>query len=91
MAARERSAVEAAATGTAFGLLVWTASYLGLLPSAGILSPATAHPARRNALMIVAHVIWGVTLGLLFDLFDSENRQTGAPLSTSSAPHRDAR
>ena len=29
----------------------------------GILSPATRHPWRRNLLMIVAHVIWGVTLG----------------------------
>lgn len=51
--------------GTGLGLLVWTASYLGLLPATGLLSSATHHPARRNALMIVAHVIWGSVTGLL--------------------------
>jgi hypothetical protein len=51
------------ATGAAFGLGVWTASYLGLLPALGILKPATEHPARRNLLMIGAHVVWGSALG----------------------------
>jgi uncharacterized membrane protein YagU involved in acid resistance len=50
-------------TGIGFGLGVWTASYLGFLPALGVLSPATRHPARRNALMIAAHVVWGGTLG----------------------------
>ena len=45
------------------GLVLWTVSYPGWLPAAGILTPATAHPWRRNLLMIVAHLIWGVTLG----------------------------
>lgn len=45
--------------GAGFGLAVWAGSYLGWLPAAGIISPATEHPARRNALMIAAHVIWG--------------------------------
>jgi hypothetical protein len=58
-------AARAAAVGSLYGLFVWTVSYLGLLPAAGILAPATRHPARRNALMIVAHLIWGATLGLL--------------------------
>jgi len=48
--------------GVGWGLAVWTGSYLGLLPALGILSPATRHPARRNALMIAAHVVWGVAL-----------------------------
>lgn len=52
-----------AVNGTVFGLAVWTASYLGLLPAAGLLSSATEHPARRNALMIAAHVVWGAALG----------------------------
>ena len=52
-----------AATGIAYGLGVWSLSYLGLLPAAGLLSPATEHPARRNALMIASHVVWGATLG----------------------------
>lgn len=51
-----------AANGTAYGLSVWGISYLGLLPALKILRPATEHPARRNALMISAHIIWGAVL-----------------------------
>lgn len=56
-----------AAKGVAFGLAVWTGSYLGWLPVAGILLPATEHPARQNALMIAAHVVWGAALGLTLE------------------------
>ena len=35
--------------GPIFGLLVWTVSYLGLLPGLRVLTPATEHPARRSA------------------------------------------
>lgn len=56
-----------ALNGTLFGLAVWTGSYLGLLPALGILRPATEHPARRNALMIAAHIVWGSTLGVLVE------------------------
>lgn len=51
--------------GSAFGLAVWAGSYLGWLPASGILRPATEHPARRNALMIAAHVIWGSVTALV--------------------------
>jgi putative membrane protein len=51
--------------GTMFGLLVWTVSYLGLLPAAGLFPPATEKPACQNALMIAAHIIWGASLGIL--------------------------
>jgi uncharacterized membrane protein YagU involved in acid resistance len=49
--------------GTLMGLAVWVGSYLGWLPAMGILRPATRHPWRRNLLMILAHVVWGLTLG----------------------------
>ncbi|WP_176478487.1 MULTISPECIES: hypothetical protein [unclassified Mesorhizobium] len=48
--------------GVAYGIAVWTLSYLGWIPAAGILAPAHRHPLRRNVLMIAAHVIWGLTL-----------------------------
>jgi hypothetical protein len=32
------------------------------VPALEILAPATRHPWRRNLLMIMAHVVWGVTL-----------------------------
>ncbi len=46
-------------SGGLFGLLVWTGSYLGWLPIARILRPATQHPRARTALMLAAHFIWG--------------------------------
>ena len=51
--------------GIAWGLIVWATSYLGLLPATGLHEPATRHPRQRNLLMILAHVIWGGSLGLL--------------------------
>jgi uncharacterized membrane protein YagU involved in acid resistance len=63
IAPRRRGA--AVTAGIGYGLFVWAGSYLGLLPALGILTPATKHPAKRNALMILAHVVWGATLGLL--------------------------
>lgn len=49
--------------GLLFGPLVWAVSYLGWVPLAGILKPATQHPAGRNLLMIAAHLVWGACLG----------------------------
>jgi putative membrane protein len=57
--------VRAAAAGAGFGLLVWAVSYLGLMPAFGLHPPATKEPARRNGLMIGAHLVWGATLGAI--------------------------
>jgi uncharacterized membrane protein YagU involved in acid resistance len=56
-----------ALSGAAFGVAVWAGSYLGWLPAAGIIRPATEHPPRRTALMIAAHVVWGVAAGLIIE------------------------
>ena len=53
--------------GVLWGLIVWGGTYLGLLPAAAILRPATEHPPRRTAMMIGVHVIWGAVTGLLTD------------------------
>lgn len=45
--------------GSGWGVLVWLASYLGWAPALGILRPATSHPVRRNALMLLVHLVWG--------------------------------
>jgi hypothetical protein len=55
-----------AATGVGYGLLVWAASYLGWVPAAGLMPPATRQPAARNAMMIAAHIVWGASLGIAF-------------------------
>lgn len=47
--------------GGGYGLAVWAASYVGWLPAAKILRPATEHPARRNALMLLSHWVWGAS------------------------------
>jgi hypothetical protein len=46
-------------SGAAAGGAIWLAGYMGWIPAAGILKPATGHPAPRNGLMIVAHFAWG--------------------------------
>lgn len=51
--------------GIGYGISFWAANYLLLMPAFRLLTPATKHPPRRNALMIQAHVVWGVCLGLL--------------------------
>ena len=58
-----RLPIHSSLKGTLTGLAIWVGSYLGWLPALGILRPATKHPWRRNLLMIVAHIVWGVTLG----------------------------
>ena len=50
--------------GPLYGLLVWAVSYLGILPGAKILPPATEDSSQRNALMIAAHLVWGFALQL---------------------------
>ena len=50
--------------GVIYGLLVWTGAYAGVIPMLGILRPPHRRPRSRNAMMIVAHVVWGGMLGL---------------------------
>ena len=56
---------EAVSAGIGYGLLVWAASYLGLLPALDLHPAATRESPGRNAMMIGAHVVWGAALGLL--------------------------
>lgn len=48
--------------GLVYGPAVWAASYLGWIPAAHILKPATRHPAERNLLMLAVHLVWGACL-----------------------------
>lgn len=50
--------------GAALGASIWAASYFGWVPAFRILRPASEHPARRNALMIGVHLIWGAATAL---------------------------
>jgi putative membrane protein len=64
-----------ALAGVGYGLLVWGSQYLGVLPAAGVLSNATDHPIRRNALMIASHVVWGAALGVIADRLTRRSRR----------------
>jgi uncharacterized membrane protein YagU involved in acid resistance len=73
----DQSVVMPPSTKGAFtGLAVWVGSYLGWLPVLGILPPATRHPWRRNLLMIIAHIIWGVTMGVVARKLNSKKQYT---------------
>lgn len=56
------------AQGVLFGLLVWAASYLGLLPLLGISASGDREPLRRNLMMIAAHIVWGASMGAAANL-----------------------
>lgn len=54
-----------AVRGIAWGLMVWSGSYLGLMPALRLYPSAKDEPARMNGLMIAAHIIWGSATGIL--------------------------
>jgi putative membrane protein len=54
--------------GAIFGLFIWAASYLGLLPLIGVSESGHREPGRRNLMMIAAHAVWGSSMGLVADL-----------------------
>ena len=59
-------------TGAAAGLAIWLASYMGWIPAMNVLEPATAHPRRRNLLMIAVHGVWGAaTVSAMRELRDA--------------------
>lgn len=62
---QDKIPIRSTVKGPLAGMAVWTGSYLGWIPALGILPSATEHPWRRNLLMIVAHLVWGMTLGWL--------------------------
>jgi len=68
-----------AASGAAAGVAVWAGCYLGWIPASGLLKPATEHPARRNAMMIAAHLVWGGATALaLRELYEQRGEIIGA-------------
>lgn len=69
---QKRVPLPALAQGVLYGLLVWAASYLGLLPLLGISASGQREPVRRNLMMIAAHVVWGAALGAMARLLFGE-------------------
>jgi hypothetical protein len=61
-AVRPRSAPEPA-SGLVYGLGVWLFGYAGVMPALGALPPAHRDDRSRVAVMVGAHVVYGVALG----------------------------
>ncbi|MBW3636585.1 MAG: DUF1440 domain-containing protein [Armatimonadetes bacterium] len=61
--------------GAVWGLMVWSVSYLGWIPAARILRPATQHSAQRNGLMIAAHLVWGVAMAFLAETVAQDEKE----------------
>ena len=76
-----RNPKHSALSGAIFGLAVWGVSYLGWLPAAHILRPATQHPPQRNALMLFAHLVWGAGTVVIAEAvkaqYRTDNRRWG--------------
>ena len=52
------------AEGVGFGIALWGVSYQGLLPAARLFPPATQDDRRRQAINVLAHAVYGLTLGM---------------------------
>lgn len=75
--------------GPLFGLLVWAVSYVGILPGLKILTPATDHPVRRSGLMIVAHLVWGWCLAMIYEALDGDLRRQNTAFNRTPRSHAD--
>ena len=60
---RLRLPIPAAVHGVVFGSLVWAASYKGWIPALSILPPPERDQPGRPATMLLAHWVYGATLG----------------------------
>jgi uncharacterized membrane protein YagU involved in acid resistance len=76
------------AAGAAYGFAVWAASYLGWLPAARILEPATRHPSRRNWIIVAVHLIWGATTAAVLNELRRADRQLFRKGPPEDAPQR---
>jgi hypothetical protein len=72
-----------AALGTAYGALVWLVSYAGWLPAARLMPPPTRDRPARQAAMLVAHLIFGSTLGVASGGGARGNAADGPPRPTA--------
>lgn len=53
-----------AARGSLFGAAVWAVSYLGWIPMFGFKTSAYHLSFGRNMQMLIAHLVWGASLGI---------------------------
>jgi hypothetical protein len=54
--------------GAAFGAAIWLVSYAGWVPALRLLPPPPRDRPGRQAALVLAHLVYGATLGALADL-----------------------
>lgn len=54
------------------GIGVWTTGYLGVLPLIKFDSSAIDMPLKKNLLMFIAHLVWGLSLALVYRVLDGK-------------------
>ncbi len=63
--------------GIAFATLVWATSYQGWVPALGIMPPASSDEPGRPITMLLAHWVYGATLGAIISWCDSRTNSNG--------------
>jgi hypothetical protein len=58
-----RPEVRGVLSGSLFGLAVWISSYEGWVPAVGVMPPAHRDRRGRAVAMLLAHIVYGATLG----------------------------
>lgn len=61
--------------GTAYGSLIWLVSYMGWVPVLDLLPPAHKDRTDRQIVMLVAHWIYGATLGVVVGLLETNQQR----------------
>ncbi|MDQ3694287.1 MAG: DUF1440 domain-containing protein [Chloroflexota bacterium] len=54
------------AGGAVYGLIVWAVNYVGLMPVLGLFPSPRQAGRRRTIVMIVAHIVYGMVMGVVF-------------------------
>lgn len=71
----ESSTLNPIVTGAAYGMAVYAAGYLGWLPATGILAFGLKHPKHRLAMIVGSHLVWGVSLAMLYAAMRGTDRR----------------
>jgi len=53
-------------SGPLFGLAVWAASYMGVMPALKLHRSARRDANSRNRLMVISHLVWGLCMSVAF-------------------------
>jgi putative membrane protein len=65
IARRLPNLLASALVGVGYGLLIWTTSYVAILPSLDLMPGPAEGERRRTPVMVFAHIVYGAVLGML--------------------------